>query len=91
MVEEPPSRRARSQRLAALLFLVASSVEAATLEVPAQFATIQAAADAAADGDVVLVAPDTYFESVTLAGKTLTLASHFWTTRTPGKSRSSDS
>jgi polygalacturonase len=34
---------------------------AATLNVPADFATIQAAINASADGDTVLVTPGTYF------------------------------
>jgi hypothetical protein len=74
------SRPARSRLFVALLFLFASSAAAATLEVPEKFSSIQAGLDAAADGDVVLVAPGTYFESLTLAGKTVTLASHFFTT-----------
>ena len=37
----------------------------ATLRVPADYATIQAAVDAAAPGDVILVAPGIYEEAVT--------------------------
>ncbi|MDX1383346.1 MAG: right-handed parallel beta-helix repeat-containing protein, partial [Thermoanaerobaculia bacterium] len=51
--------------------------DAATLEVPGDHATIQEALDAAADGDVVLVAPGTWAGPLSLAGKTVTLASHF--------------
>ncbi len=43
------------------------------LHVPGEFETIQAAVDAAVDGDSVLIAAGTYNESVSLKGKTLSL------------------
>ncbi|MEM7306272.1 MAG: right-handed parallel beta-helix repeat-containing protein [Planctomycetota bacterium] len=48
---------------------------AATLHVPADYPTIQAALDAAVDGDVVLVAPGTYAETLDLLGKAVELRS----------------
>lgn len=53
---------------------------AATRHVPADYATIQAAVNAASSGDLVLIAPGTYFESPTLSGKAITVASLFHTT-----------
>jgi hypothetical protein len=50
---------------------------AATIRVPADKATIQAAIDAAGDGDVVLVAPGKYPGGIRLHGKSITLASQF--------------
>ncbi len=50
------------------------------LLVPGQYPTIQAAVDAAIDGDVVLVAPGVYYERVVIGGKSVTLASEFLTT-----------
>jgi len=48
-----------------------------TLNVPAEYTTIQAAIDAANNGDIVLVAEDTYYENINFIGKAITVASHF--------------
>ena len=56
-------------------FAFASSALAATLSVPSQFPTIQAAVDSASAGDTIRVAPGTYGESVNLRGKSLVLQS----------------
>ncbi len=69
----------RSQRLGFSLFFallagVADLSFAATINVPADQSTIQAAVNAAAPGDIILVAPGTYNENVTI-NKSLTLRS----------------
>jgi len=48
---------------------------ATTLNVPADFPTIQAAIKASSDGDTVLVAPGTYTESIDFLGKAITIES----------------
>lgn len=47
----------------------------ATIRVPEDQPTIQAGIDVAQVGDLVLVSPGTYTETLNLSGKTITLAS----------------
>jgi hypothetical protein len=67
----------RLTRLVAIVgtFATAGRVQAATLNVPADFPTIQSAINAAAPNDTVLVAPGTYIESINLLGKLIALTS----------------
>jgi serine protease len=58
-----------------LLLLAPAAPAASTLAVPGQFATIQAAIDAAVDGDTILVSPGTYVENVNFGTKDVTVAS----------------
>lgn len=53
----------------ACCFALEAKAEAATIAVPADFATIQAGIDAAADGDTITVAPGLYVENVDFLGK----------------------
>jgi uncharacterized protein (UPF0218 family) len=48
-----------------------------TLYVPGDYTTIQAAIDAAINGNVVLVGEGTYNENINFKGKAITVASHF--------------
>ena len=74
-----PDRNSLDGGLAELR-LVREPELSAPLRVPAEHATIQAAIDAAASGDTILVAPGTYPGSVDLGAKSLVLVSeHFLT------------
>jgi parallel beta-helix repeat protein len=52
-----------------------SPAAAATLNVPQDFQSIQAAIDAARNGDTVLVGPGTYVENIKFEGKAITVTS----------------
>jgi len=54
----------------------ATALWGATLNVPGDFSSIQAAHDAASSGDTILVAPGTYVGQITIT-KAITLASHY--------------
>jgi parallel beta-helix repeat protein len=61
-----------------LLLAVAGAMPvgaANVLNVPGTYATIQAAINASANGDTVLVAPGTYFENIDFKGKLITVQS----------------
>ena len=65
----------------ALLFIICPPLSIAkTIKVPRDIRKIQKAIDVAQDGDVVLISPGIYYENLKWAGKSLRLASKFYTT-----------
>lgn len=59
--------------LTRLVLAGANQAQADDMHVPADYPTIQAAIDAAADGDTVQIAPGVYVEQTSIIGKNLTL------------------
>jgi hypothetical protein len=57
--------------------LLALSLQAEIIHVPADQPTIQAGINTAVDGDTVLVADGTYIENINYLGKAITVASHY--------------
>jgi hypothetical protein len=60
---------------ALLLLLPRETLLPATINVPAQYPSIQAAIAAASNGDTVVVAPGTYLENINFLGKAITVES----------------
>jgi parallel beta-helix repeat protein len=58
-----------------ILSLMPRTARAATIHVPADQPTIQAAINAASNGDTVLIAPGTYRENINFMGKAITVTS----------------
>jgi len=52
---------------------ILSVLNAATINIPADYATIQLGINAASNGDIVLAQPGTYVENINYNGKTLLL------------------
>src|SRR5208283_671884 len=68
--------RGATVSLAVVLALISPQlVDAATIHVPADQPTIQAAINAASNGDTVQVAPGTYTENINFNGKAITVTS----------------
>ena len=66
-----PALFAAAALLVASALVASDAVVAATLRVPQDYPTIQAAINAAHNGDLVLVSPGVYNENLTLSGNSL--------------------
>ena len=60
--------------------LLLSTSYGATINVPGDYSTIESAVSSAASGDVIIIAPGTYYENGININKKLTIASQYYTT-----------
>jgi parallel beta-helix repeat protein len=82
--EVPPRASSRTATLFLCFFFGATTgAQSAIRRVPQDFSTIQAAINAAQNGDTVLVSRGTYAGGIAISGKTLTLASNYINTSDP--------
>lgn len=65
------------------LVLTIFNVNSGIRNVPAQYTTIQAAINAAINGDTVLVAPGTYFENINFRGKNIVVTGTYFQSGNP--------
>jgi hypothetical protein len=68
-------RIARFFATAAMLLSVDTANSQSTIQIPANFPTVQSAINASSNGDTVLVTPGTYVENINFNGKAIALAS----------------
>ena len=60
-----------------IIFLITSSLYGTIISVPDDFSTIQEAINSSVEGDSVIVANGTYYESIDFLGKEITVASQY--------------
>ena len=63
-----------------MCFFGVATLQSTTIRVPADESTIQAAIDAASNGDTVVVYPGTYYENIIFRGKKIVVTSRFFET-----------
>jgi len=71
----------RKKLLFIVFLLLSTSLIAETINVPADYDSIQVAIEAAENGDVILVQPGTYVDNIDFLGKSITVGSLFLTTQ----------
>ncbi|MBS3741228.1 MAG: right-handed parallel beta-helix repeat-containing protein [Candidatus Cloacimonetes bacterium] len=71
----------RKKLLLIVFLFIITGVNAETINVPADYDSIQVAIEAAENGDIVLVQPGTYTDNIDFLGKSITVGSLFLTTQ----------
>ncbi|MBD3233827.1 MAG: T9SS type A sorting domain-containing protein [candidate division Zixibacteria bacterium] len=66
--------------IAMILAILVSTSGAEVINIPEDYETIQEGIDASTDGDMVLVAPETYNENINFHGRKIIVASYHFTT-----------